>query len=176
MMTLVVGGAASGKSEYAEGILLQSPAVPRIYLATMEPYGEEGRRRVEKHRAMRAGKGFRTVERFTDLAGIDVPAGSAVLLECLGNLCANELYSPCGAGAEGAEQAILDGLCHLAAQCRELVVVSNEVGSGGSVYKGDTLRYLRLLGRLHCRLAEWAGNVCEVACGLPFYHKGRGPL
>ena len=63
MITLVIGGAASGKSEYAEELVLKSEARPRIYLATMELFGEEARRRVEKHRAMSAAKDFRTLER-----------------------------------------------------------------------------------------------------------------
>ena len=162
MITLVIGGAASGKSEYAEELVLKSEARPRIYLATMELFGEEARRRVEKHRAMRAAKDFRTLERYTGLPGIEVPAGSAVLLECLGNLCANELYSP-------------DGVARLAAQSRNLVIVSNEVCSGGRDYAGDTLRYLQLLAFLHRRLAAQADNVCEVVCGLPVYHKGGEP-
>ena len=54
MMTLVVGGAASGKSEYAEGLVLASACQKRIYIATMEPFDEECLRRIEKHRVMRA--------------------------------------------------------------------------------------------------------------------------
>ncbi len=175
MITLVIGGAASGKSEFAEELVLKSEARPRIYLATMELFGEEARRRVEKHRAMRAAKDFRTLERYTGLPGIEVPAGSAVLLECLGNLCANELYSPDGVGAGCAAEAILKGVARLAAQSRNLVIVSNEVCSGGRDYAGDTLRYLQLLAFLHRRLAAQADNVCEVVCGLPVYHKGGEP-
>ena len=103
MFTLVIGGAASGKSEYAEELILASPLRPRIYIATMEPFGAEGQARIARHRELRRGKGFQTVERYTGIAGLKLPAGGAVLLECLGNLAANELYSPAGAGtAEGA--------------------------------------------------------------------------
>ena len=56
MFTLVIGGAASGKSQYAEGLVLRSPHRPRIYIATMEPFDAEGRARGGKHRRMRAGK------------------------------------------------------------------------------------------------------------------------
>ena len=58
MVTLVTGGSASGKSAYAEGLVLESPARPRVYAAAMEPFGEEARRRIERHRQLRAGKGF----------------------------------------------------------------------------------------------------------------------
>ena len=61
MLTLVVGGAASGKSEYAERLVLQT-ALPRYYLATMQVWDAECAARVEKHRRMRAEKQFETLE------------------------------------------------------------------------------------------------------------------
>lgn len=175
MFTLVIGGAASGKSEYAESLVLRSPHRPRYYIATMEPFDEEGRRRVEKHRRMRADKEFETVERYTDLSSVRLPGRGAVLLECVGNLAANELYSPAGAGtAEGAASAVADGVDALLAQCGELVAVGNEVCSGGRDYAGDTERYLRTLAEIHRRLARRADRVCEVVCGIPVWHKGAG--
>ena len=173
MFTLVVGGAASGKSEYAESLVLQD--LPRYYIATMEPFGAEGQARIARHRELRRGKGFQTVERYTGIAGLKLPAGGAVLLECLGNLAANELYSPAGAGtAEGAASAVADGVDALLAQCGELVAVGNEVCSGGRDYAGDTERYLRTLAEIHRRLARRADRVCEVVCGIPVWHKGAG--
>lgn len=174
MMTLIVGGSASGKSEYAEQVLVSARSWPRIYIATMQPFDGESLRRIERHRAMRAEKCFQTVERYTDLASVEVPEGAAVLLECMSNLCANELYSPQGSG-EQAEAVILRGVESLRRWCGDLVVVSNEVFSGGSRYQGDTLRYLRLLGRVNCALAAMADAVCEVACGVPVYYKGGEP-
>ena len=120
---------------------------------------------------MRAEKRFETLECYTDLASAQVPAGSTVLLECVSNLCANELYSPDGSG-ELAAEAIRRGVEHLRSQCGELIVVSNEVFSGGSAYEGDTLRYLQVLGRVNRELAAMADDVCEVVCGIPSWHKG----
>lgn len=177
MTALVIGGAASGKSAYAEDLLIRWSGVtasgdaPRVYVATMEPYGAEASARIAKHRQARAGKGFVTLERFTNLAGLRVGAGSAVLLEDLGNLCANELYSPAGSGP-GAEEAILKGVSSLRRQCAHLVMVSNEVFCGGTAYQGDTRSYLLLLARLHRRLAQDADAVCEVVCGIPTFCKG----
>lgn len=172
MMTLVIGGAGSGKSEYAERLLVSGSAdAPRYYIATMQPFDEEGRARVVKHRAARAGRDFTTVERYTDLASLSLPHGGAALLECVGNLCANELFSPQGSG-DGAEQAIVRGVEALRRQCKTLVIVSNEVLSGGADYLGETERYLRLLGRVNRALAASADNVCEVVCGVPIYYKG----
>ena len=62
MFTLVVGGAASGKSEYAEQLILRAGALPRYYVATMEPFGAEARARIARHRVLRAQKRFETIE------------------------------------------------------------------------------------------------------------------
>ena len=157
----------------AEGLVLLSPHRPRYYIATMEPFGEEGRRRVEKHRRMRADKEFETVECYHTLSSARLPRRGTVLLECIGNLAANELYSPRGSGGH-AEVAILRGVDRLLPHCGALVIVSNEVFSGGSRYEGDTLRYLHLLDRVNRALAQRADQVCEVVCGIPVYHKGGG--
>ena len=173
MFTLVIGGAASGKSQYAEGLVLRSPHRPRIYIATMEPFDAEGRARVEKHRRMRADKEFQTVERYTDLSSVRLRSRGAVLLECVGNLAANELYSPAGAGSvAGAVSAIVDGVDALLEQCGDLVVVSNDVFIGGADYAGGTGDYLRLMANAGRELAKRADRVCEVVCGLPQYYKG----
>lgn len=172
MLTLVVGGAASGKSEYAERLVLQT-ALPRYYLATMQVWDAECAARVEKHRQMRAEKQFETLECPLHLGVVRLPARGTALLEDLGNLTANELYDPAGAG-ETAASAILDGLDQLAAQCEHLVVVSNEVFSGGANYAGDTDRYLKALAQVNNALAARADAVVRVVCGIPVYHKG-GP-
>ena len=171
MMTLVMGGAASGKSEFAEQLILQSGILPRYYIATVPPVGEEGRLRIEKHRKMRAQKQFETIECYTGLADLHLPQKGAVLLECMSNLVANELYSPEGAGEE-ALSAILTGVEQLAAQSRQLVIVSNEVFSGGLDYAGDTGRYLRLLAEVNRKLAARGHRVCEGVCRRPQGHKG----
>ena len=127
-MTLVLGGAASGKSEYAESLVLKTTG-PRYYLATMQVWDEECAKRVEKHRAMRKEKQFETIESPISLDKIRIPNRGIVLLEDLGNLTANELYDPKGAGVNTAE-AILYGVEILYKQCEHLIVVGNEVFSG----------------------------------------------
>ena len=111
MFTLVVGGAASGKSEYAEQLILRAGALPRYYVATMEPFGAEARARIARHRVLRAQKRFETIECPVGLSRVLLPARGAALLECLSNLAANELYSPAGAGGEQAAlAAVVDGV------------------------------------------------------------------
>ncbi len=171
MFTLVTGGAASGKSEYAESLAMRLPG-RRIYLATMRPADPESLARINRHRRLRQGRGFDTLERYTDLAGAEIPAESNILLECMSNLAANELYDPEGGGAE----SILQGAGALLARCAHLTVVTNDVFSGGAAYGGDTLRYLRELARINRALAERADTVIEVVCGLPNVLKGGNPL
>ena len=170
MLTLVLGGAASGKSGYAESLVLKT-ALPRYYIATMQVWDAECAARVEKHRRMRAAKQFETVECPLHLENIRLPARGTALLEDLGNLTANELYAPDGAGDNTAE-AILDGLEKLAAQCDNLILVTNEVFSGGADYAGDTALYLRALAKINNAAAARADRVVRVVCGIPCDYKG----
>ena len=169
MLTLVLGGAASGKSEYAEALVLRS-ALPRYYLATRQVWDAECAARVEKPRKMRAAKQFETIECPLHLETVHLPRKGTALLEDLGNLTANELYDHAGAGDAAAH--ILQGLDALAAQCENLIVVSNEVFSGGADYAGDTDRYLLALARVNNALAARADAVVRVVCGIPVYYKG----
>ena len=174
MFTLMIGGAASGKSEYAERLILRAGPIKRTYIATMKPFDDESRLRIARHRALRAQKSFETVECYTNLEQLRLSGGGAVLLECVGNLAANELYGPRGAGTD-TEAAILRGIDVLLLQCRELVVVSNEIFSGGWDYEGDTRPYLRVLASVNRTLAARADRVAEIVCGQAVYYKGGGP-
>ena len=108
------------------------------------------------------------------LEQVQLPARGTALLEDLGNLTANELYSPGGAGKHAA-RAVLAGVEVVASQCENLVLVSNEVFSGGADYAGDTDQYLLALARVNNALAARADNVCRVVCGIPVYYKGGTP-
>ena len=167
MLMLVLGGAASGKSAYAESLVLKT-GLPRYYLATMQVWDAECAARVEKHRKMRAQKQFETLECPLHLDRLSLPGRGTVLLEDLGNLVANELYSPGGAGKHTAE-AVLAGL-------ERLIVVSNEVFSGDADYAGDTDQYLLALAQVNNAFAARADNVYRVVCGLPVYYKGGEKL
>ena len=94
---MINGGSGSGKSAYAEECIVRmSQGLSRYYLATMQVYGEEGRKKVERHREMRKEKGFVTIEQQTRLedavSRIENPGKSSVLLECMSNLTANEMF------------------------------------------------------------------------------------
>ncbi len=162
------------QSAFAESLCLRAP-LPRTYLATMQVWDAECAARVAKHRAMRAEKQFDTVECPLHLDRVALPRRGTVLLEDLGNLAANELYDPDGAGTETAA-VILQGIDKMLLQCDNLIVVSNEVFSGGADYAGDTDRYLRTLAAVNNAAAARADAVVRVVCGIPVYYKGsEGP-
>ncbi|HIR27821.1 MAG TPA: bifunctional adenosylcobinamide kinase/adenosylcobinamide-phosphate guanylyltransferase [Candidatus Choladousia intestinigallinarum] len=166
MMHLVTGGSGSGKSAYAEEQILKSPEKKRIYIATMLPFGEEGRQRVERHRRMRKDKGFETVECYTGLSDLRLQEDCAVLLECVSNLTANEMYQEEGAG-EDTFQAVTQGIRSLNRQAGTLVVVTNEVFSDGICYDHSTMKYMETLGKINQYLAGEADQVTEVVYGIP---------
>ena len=172
MLTLVTGGSASGKSEYAESLVCASANQNRWYIATMVPYDQECEARIAKHREMRKHKGFQTVEQYLDLAALQLPAESIVLLECMSNLVANELFDPQGAGAQ-TEEHIMEGVTSLCRQAEEVIIVTNEIFSDGVVYDGEMNRYLQVLGNVNQRLAAQADVVVEVVCGIPIYHQTK---
>lgn len=169
MLTLVSGGAASGKSEYAESLVMQSAAPVRVYLATMEVWDDEGRIRIARHRALRQRKGFKTVEAPRGLDRFAFPDNSCILLECLSNLCANECFGP--EGFDGAIERIMTGILHLLDHCSDLVIVTNELFSDGITYPQETEAYLSVLGQLNRQLAAKADFVYEVVCGIPICWK-----
>ncbi len=174
MTILLTGGSACGKSSYAEAICVRGPG-PRYYLAAMQPYGEEGRRKVERHRRLRAGKGFETIERYTDYASLRLPERGTALLECICNLTANEMFDENGNRSDPVRR-VLDGVDALAAQCETLVVVTNDVGSDGIPYEEGTAAYVRALGRINAALAKRADAVIEMVAGIPILWKGELPL
>ena len=83
MLVVVTGGSGSGKSAFAEDRVLSFGESRRIYIATMQAFDEESHRRIRRHRRMRSGKGFETIERYTELDELILPKNCVVLLECM---------------------------------------------------------------------------------------------
>lgn len=171
MMILLTGGSGGGKSFCGESLCLRFPG-PRFYVAAMRPYKADSPMRIARHQAARAEKGIRTVERYTDLAGLRMPERGTALLECICNLTANEMFDqagnmrdPCG--------AVLEGVAALDRQCDRLIVVTNDVGSGSGAYSAGTQAYIRALGRINAALARRADAVYELVCGIPVPLKGE---
>lgn len=177
MLIFVSGGARSGKSEWAERTALSlSHDVPRIYLATARVTDEDMKARVERHRAQRSGRGFVTVERpcgMTEIAG-EIPMGAVVLLECLPNWAANEMFRADGSIAciDDVRRAVEGGLAALMNRAGHLIAVSDDIFSDGMKYDFMTEDYMRLLGRLHISIASAADVAAECAFGTVRIAKG----
>jgi adenosylcobinamide kinase/adenosylcobinamide-phosphate guanylyltransferase len=172
MIHLITGGSGSGKSRYAEQQILELGEGRRIYLATMYPYDEESRQRIERHRAMRAEKNFETLECYTRLGELEIPEGCNVLLECMSNLVANEMFRPGAAGIH-AVSAVRDGIRNLRRKAANLVIVTNEIFSDGVAYGNQTRVYQEYLGAINQELAHIADRVTEVIYGIPVPVKGE---
>ena len=191
MMELVTGGSGSGKSAYAEqtlwGVFRSGSGRSRAgdrkeergekepllyYIATMPRRDRETEKKIERHRAMRAGKGFHTLEWYTDLEcrlkSADCPPmeGAGVLVECLSNLTANEMYMENGAG-ERTTEAVVRGMIELKSRCAHLVVVTNDVFAESSEDTAEMKQYKENLGKINRALAELADRVTEVVYGMP---------
>ena len=148
---------------------------PLYYIADMVPYGRETEKKIEAHRKMRAGKGFATIEWYVDLPGRilgpDSPdlKGSYVLLECISNLTANEMYEPGGAENTGKDtvKCIIRGVQMLKERCAHLVVVTNDVFRESVPDSEEMTAYKDNLGTISRALAKMADRVTEVVFGVP---------
>lgn len=169
MIVLVTGGSGCGKSTWAEKLVTTLPNEDRVYIATMQVYDEESVKRVARHRAQRADKGFRTIECEKDIASADIKEGSIVLLEDLVNLMANEMFDG------GDVSRIVPALKALAEKCRHLIMVTNDVFSDGIEYAESTREYLKKLAEINNAAAQIADCVVEVVYSIPVVLKGELP-
>ena len=178
MMILVVGGSGSGKSSYAEEMAVSLArenvneiTMKKYYLATMQVFDDEGRNKVEKHRDLRNGKGFFTIEqptRISDALEKMETGDRTVLLECISNLTANEMFSEEKAKTKmQVMEDIICGIKLLKEQTTHFVVVSNNVFEDGIIYDKTTTEYIHAMGMINHKLAALADRVVEVVAGIP---------
>lgn len=171
MLILVSGAAASGKSAYAEHLVVQSGIFPRAYVACMMVRDGEDALRVARHRELRKNKGFLTLEAPTALERAAFPENGAVLIEDAANLAANECFST-QEGFALAQERILSGVKKAMEICHLTVVVTCEIGSDGAHYEEDTARYLLLLSEINAQLAALSDEAYEVVAGIALPLKG----
>ena len=168
-LTLVLGGARSGKSKYAQTLLASAPP-PWIYLATAEPLDAEMAARIAEHRSRRDRR-WQTIEAPHDLAGAlaAMPPHASLLIDCLTLWLSNLLLAEQDLDLEvqRLESALL--------QTRGCVVaVSNEVGLGIVPDNALARRFRDAAGQLNQRLAARAERVVFLVAGIPLDVK-RGP-
>ena len=190
----MTGGSGSGKSAYAESLLYSCEGI-RYYIATMQIYDAEGEKKVERHRKLRAGKGFLTIESPMNVGKIRFACAGesgqaqyrqeterkvqgssekkSALLECMSNLTANEMFTKDGMKSEEeVVEKIVSEIQTLSQKLDNLVIVTNNVFEDGVIYDAGTMEYLRALGRINAALARLADRVAEVVVGIPVELKG----
>ncbi len=168
MVVLVTGGSKCGKSLIAEKLIMGYDC-KRYYIATMIPDGEDAHDAIRRHRQQRRGKGFETIECYRNVGGLKLCPDSAALLECMGNLCANEMFG-------GNPDRICNDIAVLAARMKLLVIVTNQVGADGMCYSQETMAYIKLLGEVNTYIADMADWVIEAVFGIPVVLKQGGEL
>ena len=170
-LTLVIGGAASGKSDFAEHLVIKERAT-RVYLATGQAFDDEMADKIARHKRARAGDGWQTVEEPTDLKGAlsSLPAGAATLLDCATMWLTNLIM-------DGADIAVETGelLAALSQVRGPVVIVSNETGHGIVPDNKLARRFRQEQGQLNRQLAAQADLVVQVTVGLPRVLKGALP-
>jgi len=167
-LTLVLGGARSGKSRYAESLITAHPP-PWVYVATAELLDDEMRARIADHRARR-GADWRLIEAPRDLAGalMGLGEGGAVLVDCLTLWLTNLMLAD--ADLESESTRLQTALADIAVP---VVLVSNEVGFGIVPDNALARRFRDAQGRLNQCIADVAARVVLMVAGLPLVVKER---
>lgn len=169
-LTFVLGGASSGKSTFAEGLVVATGA-PRVYVATSQIYDDEMAAKVRDHVAAR-GNDWHTIEEPLDMAKAlsQVADDQVVLLDCASMWLTNHMM------AEHDLVQETEALIAALAACKgRVVVVSNEVGMGIVPDNALARRFRIAQGKLNQRLAEAADLAVFVIAGLPQVLKGDLP-
>ena len=162
---------ASAASPAEAAIPASAASLDKLYIATMIPFGEEGERRIEKHRKMREGKGFLTVEKYTEVDSLAAEIADlnekCCLLECMSNLVGNEMHDARNRSLsdEELEKLIAEEVMALGKSCGHLVVVANCFLTEDAGYDEETRRYVRIADHVNEILRAGADKTCELAEG-----------
>ncbi|MEZ5913283.1 MAG: bifunctional adenosylcobinamide kinase/adenosylcobinamide-phosphate guanylyltransferase [Paracoccaceae bacterium] len=169
-LTLVLGGARSGKSRLAERVV-RATGGRKVYIATAEAWDAEMTDRIARHRTDR-GAGWHTLETPRDLCGAlaGLSKDDAVLIDCATLWLSNLMHA-----GEDPAVATADLLGCIACCPASVIIVSNEVGQGIVPENALARTFRDEQGRLNQRLAEAAGRVIVVFAGLPMALKGALP-
>ncbi|PTX54441.1 adenosylcobinamide kinase /adenosylcobinamide-phosphate guanylyltransferase [Litoreibacter ponti] len=169
-LSLVLGGAASGKSGFAEQLVQSAPDLRRIYLASAQAFDDEMRAKIARHREIRAADGWETVEEPLAVAeALNARHdGEIVLFDCATLWLTNQMMAEADLAAKTA--ALASALATCAAP---VVIVSNELGQGVVPELAMARRFREAHGRMNQTLAVQADLVVHVIAGLPQVLKGQ---
>lgn len=186
MITLIYGGSSSGKSEFAEDYISSLKNSNKFYLATMKASDTESIARIQRHRNLRKDKDFVTLEHDVDIKNSvseiikisdnnlhgtlesSAHGSSSILLECMSNLVANEMFREGKIiSSEKCIEKISGDLKALYKTADDVVIVSNNIFEDGLKYDTVTNDYLNALGKINRIIANDADEVYEVVVGIP---------
>ena len=187
MTVFITGGSGSGKSAFAESLALKlggKPAhggasCPLVYVATMPIASPEDQAKVERHHALRAGKGFVTLERPGLLA--DLPGGTeTMLIECISTHTANLMFGPGDARRPTTDtdywiETLKKELNPILKRNGNTIFVSAEIASDGATYSPETEAYKSVLTAINRHLMQNSDAAFELVCGIPVRIKGELP-
>jgi adenosylcobinamide kinase/adenosylcobinamide-phosphate guanylyltransferase len=179
MITLIIGGSGSGKSEYAENYITEiSESKNKYYIATMQAYDDEAQQKINCHRKLRSNKNFYTIEQQTDIQNVTKTLNnheaksSTALIECISNLTANEMFLDIEPlDSKTVTDKIINGIALLKEEFAHMVIVSNNVFEDGQIYDEATMEYIRAMGEINTKLAFMSDKVVEVVVGIPIIIK-----
>lgn len=169
-LTLVLGGARSGKSRHAEALAMAAGPAPWLYLATAQAFDAEMESRIAAHRSARA-EGWTTRDVPFDLAQAiaAAPPGAPVLVDCLTLWLTNVMLAEPARDVAGECERLVAAASRAPGP---LVLVGNEVGLGIVPENALARRFRDAAGLLHQRLAAVADRVVFTVAGLPLVVKG----
>ncbi len=169
-LTLVLGGASSGKSKFAESLCKKS-GLDKVYIATAQVFDDEMADKVSRHLTQR-GSDWKTIEAPVDVAGAiqSAPDGSVILLDCATLWLTNVIL-----GEHDLDEQTHALISALTSSCNPIVVVSNEVGMGIVPDNALSRKFRNAQGALNQQIASDAGCVVAVMAGLPLVLKGQMP-
>ena len=170
MVVLIIGVPDSGKSRMAEDRAMELAAgAHKYYIATMIPFGQEGKERVAKHRKQRQGKGFETIECPANLGNevedIKDIEGATCLLECMSNLVGNEMHGEVSYSEEELVEHIAEDTGKLCNRAQNVVIVSNSFPLEGEGYDEDTRNYVRAMELVNKELKKLSDETYEFVDG-----------
>ncbi len=180
MLILVFGGSGSGKSRFAEQLASEDSSMERWYIATMHSDGSaETTERIRRHRQQRQGRGFHTLEWSCGLPdrlpqwADHHPGPASVLLEDLGNLVANEVFSPDGISLSHEEEMetvrnlIVVPIRNVSEAGHRIVVVCDMMDEDSGIDTPEMKRFDRWMQTAQQELAAEADGIAEVVAGIP---------
>jgi adenosylcobinamide kinase/adenosylcobinamide-phosphate guanylyltransferase len=170
---MMLGGAASGKSTFAEHTIMRTCAKKqKLYIATAQAFDDEMRAKIADHQIARQADGWTTCEEPLDVTSVlgRVTADQVVLLDCATLWLTNQLMKE--ADLSAASRELVAALKNCAGS---VVVVTNEVGQGIVPEHALSRKFREAQGKLNQHIAREAQLVVQVIAGLPLVLKGSLP-